>query len=511
MDFRSSAIQDALALPNLEFIRLWLVEYREWLEECDEGCVRHPACREVVDQICRGILQKYLAVDHKVKLVHDLLGLGYSKLKLDGLFDGIREFLDEIKNMGLQMLVANSEKKVREAYAVVVAAVVLLSYVYLYLTGCGGWHGSRAVSSGSLDYRDTYIAIVLFRGAYVWIKFRDVASTKSKGVKLVTNGKYQLRFKPHRENGEEFDWIYIGRFDSQADADIVYRMIISCYGKDCGGLVDLAGDGRKLFPITPAFTLEEKRRVGKAKLDLVKKRVLEHYKRYKTEKDALNLPPTLPGASLEQELENRRLQSEILRERQQKEDLARQLQQYQSLLQAQMIQNQDLQRQVEGLQIEDLREPMTTAEIGSWMYELQGIDLQLQFQDPQAQQNLQQAQQLQIQNSELQVEDLQRPVQDQQIQQYLQHAQQCLQQAQQFQALELQPQPQPSSLQQHQREKELFTIDENCAVPIGTEPLPVVPGFGADIDECILMEPFQVEAGFGAASTNFWGGYPTDG
>jgi hypothetical protein len=335
------------------------------------------------------------------------------------LFDRIGECFDEIEET-----LAPLADEVREAYAVVVAAVVLLSYVYLYLTGCGGWHGSRAVSSGSLDYRDTYIAIVLFRGAYVWIKFRDVASTKSKGVKLVTNGKYQLRFKPHRENGEEFDWIYIGRFDSQADADIVYRMIISCYGKDCGGLVDLAGDGRKLFPITPAFTLEEKRRVGKAKLDLVKKRVLEHYKRYKTEKDALNLPPTLPGASLEQELENRRLQSEILRERQQKEDLARQLQQYQSLLQAQMIQHQDLQHQVEGLQIEDLREPMTTAEIGSWMHELQGTDLQVQFQDPQAQQNLQQAQQFQIQNSELQVEDLQRPVQDQQIQQYLLHAQQ---------------------------------------------------------------------------------------
>jgi hypothetical protein len=164
---------------------------------------------------------------------------------------------------------------VREAYAVVVAAVVLLSYVYLYLTGCGGRDGSRAVSSGSLDYRDTYIAIVLFRGAYVWIKFRDVASTRSKGVRRVPTGKYELRFKPHRENGEKIDPIHIGRFDSQADADIVYRMIVSCYpyGEDCGGLVDLAGDAPKLFPITPAFTLEEKGQVGKAKHDLVKKRV----------------------------------------------------------------------------------------------------------------------------------------------------------------------------------------------------------------------------------------------
>jgi predicted RNase H-like nuclease (RuvC/YqgF family) len=205
---------------------------------------------------------------------------------------------------------------------------------------------------------------------------------------------------------------------------------------------------------------------------------VEHYKRYKTEKDALNLPPTLPGTSLEQELKNRRLQSEILRERQQKEDLERQVQELR-------IQNQNLK-----LQVEQHEPPMTTAEIGSWMYDLQGIDLQLQIQDPQAQQNLQQAQQFQFQNSELQVEDLQRPVQDQQTQQSLQHAQQCLQQAQQFQALDLQPQPQPSSLQQHQREEELFTIDENCAVPFGTEPFQEEAGFGADIDEWMNMEPF---------------------
>jgi hypothetical protein len=247
-------------------------------------------------------------------------------------------------------------------------------------------------------------------------------------------------------------------------------LIISCYpyGEDCGGLVDLAGDGRKLFPITPAFTLEEKGRVGNAKHNLVKKRVLEHYKRYKTEKDALNLPPTLPGASLEQELENRRLRSEILRERQQNEALERQVQELK-------IENQNLK-----LQVEQHEPPMTTAEIGSWMHDLQGIDLQPQIQDPQAQQNLQQPQQFQFQNSQLQVEDLQRPIQDQQY----------LQQAQQLQALDLQPQP--SSLQQHQREEELFTIDENCAVPFGTE-------------------PFQEEAGFGAKSPSFWGGYPTDG
>ena len=117
---------------------------------------------------------------------------------------------------------------------------------------------------------------------------------------------YEPRFKPRKENGVSFTWIYLGRFDSSADAEVVYRMAASCYdyGKGYGSYLDLAGDGRELFPITPEFSLEEQALVGQAKHSLVKQRVLEHYKRYKTQKDALNLPPISPGANLEQELEN---------------------------------------------------------------------------------------------------------------------------------------------------------------------------------------------------------------
>jgi hypothetical protein len=336
----------------------------------------------------------------------------------------------------------------------------LLSYMYLYLKGCGGWDSSRAVLSGSLDYRDTYIAIVLFRGAYVWIKFRDVASTKripAGAVQQIKTSckdgrikeKYEPRFKPRKENGVSFNWIYLGRFDSPADAEVVYRMAASCYdyGKGYGTPLDLAGDGREFFTIIPEFTPAEKTLSGRAKQELVKERVQELYKRYKTKKDALHLPPTLPGANLEQELENRRLQLEILSEQQQKEDLARQLQQSQNLQQAQMIQTQYLQLQVE--------------------------DLQRQVQDQQAQQNLQQAQMLQIQNLQLQVEDLQRQFQDQQ-------AQQNLQQPQQFQVPNLQPQPQLPHLQQRQREEEPFTIDEIWDVFLGREPFPEEAGFGAE-------------------------------
>jgi len=370
------------------------------------------------------------------------------------LFDKIEACYDEIEKT-----LAPLANDVREADAVVVVAVVLLSYVYLYLTGCGGWHGSRAVSSGSLDYRDTYIAIVLFRGAYVWIKFRDVASTKRippGAVQQIKTSckdgrikvKYEPRFKPRKENGESFNWIYLGRFDSREDAEVVYRMAASCYdyGKGYGTPLDLTGDGRELFTTTPEFTPAERTLSGEEKHKLVKERVQELYERYKTEKDALNLRPTLPVANLEQELQNRRLQSEILSEQQQKEDLARQLQQSQDLQQAQ-IQIQYLQLQVE--------------------------DLQRQVQYQQAQQDLQQAQMLQIQSLQLQVEDLQRQVRDQQ-------AQQNFQQPQQLQVPNLQPQPQLPHLQQQQREEEPFTIDEIWDVLFGTEPFPEQAGFGAE-------------------------------
>ena len=383
---------------------------------------------EAKDEVRRGTLGKFLCDSDQLNLNHILSDIVYRDLKPDDLFNAVRGLSDEIEKFFAPL--AND---IREAYAVVVVAVVLLSYVYLYLTGCGGWGCSRAVSSRSLDYRDTYIAIVLFRGAYVWIKFRDVASTKPKGVRLLATGKYELRFKPHRENGVSFDYMHIGRFDSKADAEIVHRMIVSCYpgGEDCDGLVDLAGDGRELFPITPEFSPEEQARVGKAKHNLVKKRVLEHYKRYKTQKDALDLPPISPGANLEQELQNRRLQKE-------NEDLVCKLQQSRNLQQA-------LQFRIEGLE----------------------------------RQLHQQAHHFQFQNSQLPVEDLQRPVQDQQ-------AQQNLQQAQQFQVPNLQPQTQLPHLQSHQRGEESFDTEpfpQDAAeidAYINMEQFLAVPGLGAE-------------------------------
>ena len=168
-------------------------------------------------------------------------------------------------------------------------------------------------------------------------------------------------------------------------------MAASCYdyGKGYGTPLDLAGDGRELFAIIPKFTPAEKTMSGRAKQELVKERVQELYVCYKTKKDALNLPPTLPGANLENELENRRLQSEILREQQQKEDLARQLQQSRNLQQAHMILIQNLQLQVE--------------------------ELQRLVQDQQTQQNLQQSQQFQVPNLQPQVPHLQQQQREEEL------------------------------------------------------------------------------------------------
>ena len=152
-------------------------------------------------------------------------------------------------------------------------------------------------------------------------------SCKDGGIKV----KYEAHFKPRKEDGVFFNWIYLGRFDPSADAEVVYRMVASCYdyGKGYGTPLDLAGDGRELFAIIPEFTPAKKTLLGRAKRELVKERVQELYECYKTKMDAaLNLPPSLPGADLEQELENRRLRLEVSSWQQQKEDLECQLQRY---------------------------------------------------------------------------------------------------------------------------------------------------------------------------------------
>jgi hypothetical protein len=63
-----------------------------------------------------------------------------------------------------------SSSELEDAFTVVVAAVLhLLSFVFQYLIGYVDRGGSKTYSSGSFDFRATFVSLVLFQGAYVWI------------------------------------------------------------------------------------------------------------------------------------------------------------------------------------------------------------------------------------------------------------------------------------------------------------------------------------------------------
>jgi hypothetical protein len=169
------------------------------------------------------------------------------------------------------------------------------------LTGSVKRGCSKAYSSRSLEFRDTYISIVLFQGSYIWIRFREVAS---KGVYLRstqdkqgrTIHKYEPRFKPPREKGvgssksQIFNWIYLGRFNTYHEAEVLYRIAAFYYGKDQGQL-DL-GEGR--FFTIPVMSEEDQSLSGMAKVEWVKVQARRVYEDFKKEKATI-FPPTLPA------------------------------------------------------------------------------------------------------------------------------------------------------------------------------------------------------------------------
>lgn len=147
--------------------------------------------------------------------------------------------------------------------AMVVSAVLLLYFVYQYLMWYVDRGSSKTYSSGSLDFRDIYVSIVLFPGAYIWIKFRQAARSgclkrKScetqvvqvrdesdlKGVyrrpvkdKLgtITHYMYEPRFKPPREKLDsgvtlKFNCLSLGQYDTPSEAKIVLQIAAFYYG-----------------------------------------------------------------------------------------------------------------------------------------------------------------------------------------------------------------------------------------------------------------------------------------
>ncbi|KAG0606862.1 hypothetical protein M758_9G174100 [Ceratodon purpureus] len=177
--------------------------------------------------------------------------------------------------------------------AMLVSALVLLYCVSQYLMGYADRGRSKTYSSGSLDFRDIYVSIVLFQGAYVWIKFRqaarsgchkrksceaqDVAARAESGLKgiyprpvkdkagTITHYKYEPRFKPPRKKLDsgtlQFDYLYLGSYDTPAEAKIVYQIAAFFYGKG-EGCVALENDS---FYFIPPMSEEAKCLTGKDK------------------------------------------------------------------------------------------------------------------------------------------------------------------------------------------------------------------------------------------------------
>ncbi|KAG0561429.1 hypothetical protein KC19_9G064300 [Ceratodon purpureus] len=158
--------------------------------------------------------------------------------------------------------------------AMLVSALVLLYCVSQYLMGYADRGRSKTYSSGSLDFRDIYVSIVLFQGAYVWIKFRQAArfgcNLKRKscetpdvavrddepGVKGVYRRpgtkKYEPRLKPPREKLDSgpviLNHLSLGQYDTSGEAEIVYQVAAFYYGK---GEARVALEDGSFFSIPP--------------------------------------------------------------------------------------------------------------------------------------------------------------------------------------------------------------------------------------------------------------------
>ena len=174
-------------------------------------------------------------------------------------------------------------------HAFIILAVFHLSMVYQYLIGHVDRGGGKTYSSSSLEFRNIYISIVLFLGAYVWIKSRDDVvppsqHKPSKGIRRKSRetesgakeyfGPFEPRFKPsHAEN-----YISVGSFEDEEEARAMYQILAFFFGKNEGEL-PLRNGGTYVIPRMTEHD-EEQCRDPKEKRKWVKdkaKAVLEEY------------------------------------------------------------------------------------------------------------------------------------------------------------------------------------------------------------------------------------------
>jgi hypothetical protein len=160
--------------------------------------------------------------------------------------------------------------------------------------------GTKTYNPGSLEFRATYVSLLLFQGAYVWIKFREVApkrvvyrrSRKDEFGRFQYYGKYEPRFKPPREKDVvtgtvlKLGRVPLGEYDTHQDAEVVCQIAGFYYGKDVG-MVDME-DGSQVS--IPALSEQERGLRGEEKRKWVSVKAKEVYKEFKKEKDVRRQP-----------------------------------------------------------------------------------------------------------------------------------------------------------------------------------------------------------------------------
>ncbi|KAG0562395.1 hypothetical protein KC19_9G142700 [Ceratodon purpureus] len=157
---------------------------------------------------------------------------------------------------------------------------------------------TKTHNPGSLEFRIAFVSLLLFRAAYVWIKFRDVApkravyrrSRKDENGGSHSYGKYEPRFKPPREKDFlKFNCLPLGGYDTHKDAEVACQIAGFYYGKD-EGRVDLEDSSH--FSIPP-MSEQERSLCGEEKKEWVSAKVKEVFKEFK--EYAARRPPSSDG------------------------------------------------------------------------------------------------------------------------------------------------------------------------------------------------------------------------
>ena len=152
--------------------------------------------------------------------------------------------------------------------------------VYQYLIGYVDRGGAETYNSGSLEFGATYVSLLLFKAAYFWIWFREVAPRKvSCRVRDGKIGKWEPKFKPPREKdarggSQKFQCLRLGGYHTRWAAEVVCQIARFYYNMD-ERLVKLVADGFE-FEI-PELTRQEQGLAGMEKWNMVSDKAKEVY------------------------------------------------------------------------------------------------------------------------------------------------------------------------------------------------------------------------------------------